>query len=374
MESPNPDNQNLHKRRTFLKSSLLPGTFALSAFDSAASDASERGDGQKLRIGALCVGEFSFWSYSWGDILTGKEKVNRGTLGTGLLNMEITHVWDVDYRKAETFAAKVGAEPVKRYDDMIGKVDGVAFGGYYEVPWQHKLARPYIEAGIPTYLSRPFAYSLHDIDGILECAAKHNTPIMATDVYEHLYVVKNIRSSLENIGEIQCVHSTCLTQDYPALFHTQFMNLRIFGDDIRWVSVLSDNPNTSTYLVGTYLFNGGPEQRPFLCISTMTPDSDLFTMTVTGTQGTEASRLPRFADWKDDLMVHHLPLLIDMQRTFEGSNLEPFDRIRKKTEIFLTGFYSAVERHGAPVNVGTLPPDWRAIPARPDWIDEKMFD
>ena len=74
--------------------------------------------------------------------------------------MDITHVWDVNPEAAKKFGARMGAAVVDRYDDMVGKVDGVIFGGFYEVPWQHKLAQPYIEAGIPVYLSRPFAYRL----------------------------------------------------------------------------------------------------------------------------------------------------------------------------------------------------------------------
>ena len=94
--------------------------------------------------------------------------------------LRFSYCWDVKPEMAQKFAARMGGTAVKTYDGMVGKVDGILFGGLYEVPWHHKLARPYIEAGIPVYLSRPFAFSLRDIDDILELAAKHNTPIMAT--------------------------------------------------------------------------------------------------------------------------------------------------------------------------------------------------
>ncbi len=98
----------------------------------------------------------------------------------------------------------MGAEPVARYDGMIGKVDAVAFGGYYEVPWQHRLARPYIEAKIPTFLDRPFAFCLRDLDGLLDLIAKNGTPVMATDVYEHLYDA-HAKAKLGRLGEISGV-------------------------------------------------------------------------------------------------------------------------------------------------------------------------
>ena len=366
------DRASTHRRR-FITTAVTAGTASLIPGAAQTAQSAPQTLRRKLRIGALAVGEFSFWPYSWGDILSQKEPLNGATLGADVLAMEITHVWDVNPEAAKSFAAKVGAEAVSHYDDMVGKVDGVAFGGYYEVPWQHRLARPYLEAGIPTCLSRPFAYSLRDIDEILDCAAKHSTPIMATDLYEHLFSVITLKNQLKNIGEIKCVFGTCLTTEYPALFHTQWMIQKIFGNDIGKVSVLTDNPLASTYLVGTYLYNGREGQPLFPCILTNAPGGDLYSFMVTGSGGIETSRLPQIPDRQADLLTHHLPMLVDMQRTFEGKNYEEFDVIRKKTEIFLTGFYSAIERNGAPVNVGTVPADWRAIPAKPGWIDESMF-
>ncbi|MFC1693574.1 Gfo/Idh/MocA family oxidoreductase [Candidatus Latescibacterota bacterium] len=361
------------KRRDFIKASAAAGAASIVTGAASSVHAASPTKNRKLRIGAIAVGEYSFYPYSWGDILSPfGTPFNQGTLETDILNMEITQVWDVNHEAAQQFAAQIGAQAVKNYDDMVGLVDGVAFGGYFEVPWQNKLARPYIEAGIPTYLSRPFAYSLRDIDEILDLAAKHNTPILATDLYEHIYGTRLLKSNLKNVGEIECVHGTCLTVDYPALFHTQFMILKIFGFDVRQVSVITDNPLESSYLVGNYLFNGWEGQKPFLCSMTKT-SGDLYTFYVTGTEGIETARISQILDRKDDLLTHHIPLLIAMQRTFEGKIYEPFDNIRRKTEIFLTGFYSALERGGAPVDVGIVPPDWRARPAQPDWIDESMF-
>ncbi|MFC1607995.1 hypothetical protein ACFL47_08495 [Candidatus Latescibacterota bacterium] len=360
-------------RRNFIRTAATGGAAAIaSGLQTAESSASVQ-NGRKLRVGAMCVGDFSFWGYSWGDLFSPGKPVFRDTLDTGLLNMEVTHVWDKDPSAARKFADIVGADVVDRYDGMVGKVDGVAFGGFNEVPWQHKLARPYIEAGIPTYLSRPFAYTLRDIDNLLDLGARHNTPIMATDVYEHLHSVPTLKKKLGDIGEIECVHGTCLTQEYPALFHSQFMIQKIFGNDIGKVSIVTDNPNASSYLAGTYIYNKRDGQKTFPCTISMTPTGDLYSYMVSGTKGIINDRLPQIPDWRSDLLTHHVPMLVDMQRNFEGKNFEPFDDIRKKVEIFLTGFYSAVECDGGQVAVGSVPVDWRATPAQPGWIDDSIF-
>ncbi|MBN1290193.1 MAG: twin-arginine translocation signal domain-containing protein, partial [Candidatus Latescibacteria bacterium] len=144
-------------RRSFLTKSGLAGAAALATSTSPAQAAPAK-TGQKVKVGAFGACTYSFWGI-WADLLS-----PRGRLGTSTLNMEISHLWDKDYDAAQKFAEKWGCEAVKNYDDMIGKVDGVACGGLYEVPWQHKMFRPYLEAGMPCYLSRPWSYRKKDMN------------------------------------------------------------------------------------------------------------------------------------------------------------------------------------------------------------------
>ena len=359
-------------RRGFLgKAALAGGTLAVTPQQTHAADSAKKG--RKLRIGAIGVGEYSFWGYSWCDLLAPSDKpLYKETLHTNIFNMEVTHVWDRDPVKARAFADFMGAEVVKRYDGMVGKVDAIAFGGYYEVPWQHRLARPYIEAGIPTFLDRPFAFSLKDMDTLLDCIAKHGTPVMATDVYEHLYDATNLKSKLPNLGEIDSAHGTCGGMDYCAHYHIKFMVPKIFGYDVERVSLLTDDPYRSSYLIGSWLMKGREQQRPYIVSSTMNR-GDLYSITVSGSKGIETARMPWINNWNRNLLGEHVSMMVDMQRTFEGHNYEPLDIIRKKTKIFLTGLYSATERNGAFVNVGEVPVEWRGPYPKPGWIDESIF-
>ncbi|MHB9029401.1 MAG: Gfo/Idh/MocA family oxidoreductase [Candidatus Latescibacterota bacterium] len=365
------NNQAIHRRGFLGKAALAGGALAAAVKPGTASVAPK--PKRKLRIGAMCVGEFSFWNYSWCDLLAPTDKpVYKGTLGTNLFNMEVTHVWDRDPAAARKFAEAMGAEVVGKYDGMVGKVDAVAFGGYYEVPWQHRLARPYIEAGIPTFLDRPFAFSLRDLDTLLELIAKHNTPVMATDVYEHLYDTTNLRGRLPNLGEISCVHGTCWGGDYGAHYHIKFMLPKIFGYNVDRISILTDNPFQSSYLNGTWLMKGREGQKPYLVSSTLN-QGDLYSITVAGAKAQETARMPWIDDWNRYLLGEHVSWMTDMQRTFEGHTYEPLDIIRKKTELFLTGLYSATERNGAFVRVGEVPVDWRGPAPKPGWIEESVF-
>ncbi len=68
------------------------------------------------------------------------------------------------------------------------------------------------------------------------------------------------------------------------------------------------------------------------------------------------------------------PQLVDMQRTFEGNSYQSFDVIRKKTENFLAGYYSHLERGGALIPVKSVPMDWSPRYFRLGWVDESIFE
>jgi len=362
-------------RRSFLAKSATAGTAAMAAANIAHAQTAT--SGKKIRVGAMGLGRGSFMSYSWVDMIASTipkpEKSRRPNFGTPFLNMEITHVWDRDSEAAHTFADPLGAKVVNRYDDMVGQVDALIQGGIYEVPFQHKLAKPYLEAGIPTYLSRPCAYSLRAIDEVLETAAKHNTPLIATDMGEHFYEIEPLKERMHNIGGINSAHGTVWARDYPMHFHMQFTMLRIFGYDVEEVSLLTDSIMKNTYLQETYIFKGWEDQSAFPCAMHGAPSRDFYTISIMGADDNLRVERMFTPNWREELLFNQSNHIIAMQRTFEGDQFQPLDEIRKKTEIFLTGFYSHVERGGAPVKVGTVPVDWQAPPAEPEWIDESMF-
>lgn len=352
-------------RRTVLTAGAAAG---LAAGLSQCSPAeASRTPGRKIRVGALNVGAYTFWGI-WARILS-----PGGTFGTGLLNMEVTHCWDVNRGLAEKFAAEHDCQVVDRYDGMVGEVDAIAFGGLYEVPWQHRLARPYVDAGVPTYLSRPFSYRLRDIDSILDLAAKRGTPLMATSCQEHLYQATHLQQHVKNCGVIKSVHGLCRSDEYPAHFHIQWFILKALGYDVDKVSLLTDDERKASYLQETMLFKEKQGQPAFAAALHGVTGSHALYLKIMGDQGSETITMDRSADRREELYSYFAPQLVDMQRTFEGHNYQPLDVIRKKTEVFLAGYYSHLEKHGALVPVGSVPVDWSPRYFKPGWLDESMF-
>jgi hypothetical protein len=348
-------------RRSFLASGMALGSATLASGLSA--EAAPSPDDRKLKIGVIGVGPQSFMPWSWSDIIEGtKPGTTRGHFGTPFLNMEITHVWDPDPQASRKFVDMIGGiKVVKKFDDMLGKIDGLIFADIGSVGYMKHLARPYLEAGVPTYLSRPIAYSLRDVDDMLEAAAKGNTPIVATTKFEHYREVPALRNKLKNVGEIHMVQVAANTYDFPMHFHIHMMMPQILGFDIQTVSLQADGFRKAQYVHETYLYPGGEGQRPYMCTIDGSSIPDSFHIRIIGKDGIEEMSMPRgYDNWEYDLLHRYAPQIIDMQRTFYGKNYEPYDIVRKKTEIFLTACYSALERGGAPVDVGSVPVDWRA--------------
>jgi predicted dehydrogenase len=324
-------------------------------------------DNKKIRLGALNVGEYSMWGI-WAKALS-----PQGPFGSALLNMEVTHCWDVNPQLAAEFADQYGCEVVEDYDGMLGKVDAIAFGGLYEVPWQHRLARPYVEAGVPTYLSRPFSYRLQDIDELLDLAAKNSTPIIATTVFEHFIQGAILKSRLPAIGVIKSVYGVCNSGEYPGHFHLPPLLLRVIGYDVDQVSLLTDDERDCSYLQQTLLFKGNDNQPPFLATLHASQNVPYAYLHVVGEKGSETIEMTRSPDSRETLYHFFAPQLLDMHKTFQGEQYQPLDAIRKKTQVFLAGYYSHLEKGGSFAALDNLPADWSPRHFKPGWIDESMF-
>ena len=62
-----------------------------------------------------------------------------GGKDTPFTGMRITHCREIDPAKAEQFAKTFDCEPVKHFDDMMGRVDGVISGGWTTTFIRHTL-------------------------------------------------------------------------------------------------------------------------------------------------------------------------------------------------------------------------------------------
>ena len=193
---------------------------------------------------------------------------NSHTAGFGTLfntdmafpGMEIKYVWGETEAFAKT-AMEHGNIPkmVKNPNDMLGKIDGLIVD-HRNGKFHLESAIPFIEAGIPTFIDKPFCYRAKQGKDFLALARKHGTPVTSFSSVANSYTTFNIKEQLENLGSInQVIRSgpVGLDSQYGGVFfygaHTIQPLLYLFGDNVKKVRTIDNGENSGASLI----FNNG---------------------------------------------------------------------------------------------------------------------
>ncbi|MBN1292778.1 MAG: Gfo/Idh/MocA family oxidoreductase [Candidatus Latescibacteria bacterium] len=386
---------NDHTRRSFIGKAAAAGTASALSVGPATAAKRTSSTCELLNIGVVAVGDGSHLNYDiWSPMINpvpGKEWYGRTT------RMKITHCWDRDPEVAAAYAKEFGCEAVKNYDDMVGKVDGMIFGGFYEVKWWPQLTRPYLEAGIPCHINRPFAYSMKSARQMIETAKKYNTPIQCTDEREFIKESVTARGKVEQLLKegkniLGANSDNSAGYEYPAHgVHGLYYLLAILGLDVNQVSFQADSwwnnvtltsRKTMEYGLLTLQYNGidipgvGKQDKKFMVAQQQ----------LTGYASNANMRIYYDGGWWDidnhwtyndramRMFTLFFPTVLQMQRLFETRKMIwDYDYILKKTNIFLAGFKSHLEHNGGFVRIEDVPENWEAPCPHPDWIDESIF-
>lgn len=196
-------NTNPTSRRSFLKRTSM----SLAALPAAAQ---QRPRGEPFRIGCLNVHDYSHLLPLWAPLMNPRPEKKE----IALSGMRITHCWEIEPEKAAEFAKIYGCEAVRNFDDMLGKVDGIISGGYYNYPWNHIIHQPYLEAGLPNLINRPFANSLVKARKMIETAKKHGATILCPSAYEYTDATAQAKAWVTG-KKILCYDATNSFDEYP---------------------------------------------------------------------------------------------------------------------------------------------------------------
>ncbi len=385
------------RRSFFGKAAAVAAGSTLAATPQAYAQSRRKTSSVELiQVGAACLSDNSHMNYRiWAPTINQTDP-ERWPIGR-TTRMRITHCWDRDYKVAQEFAKQYKCEAVKNYYDMTDKVDGMIFAGFNEVKWWPQLSKPYLEAGVPCYLNRPFAYSMKDAKEIVECSKKYNTPILCTDEREHIQQTnvgrKKIAEMLKNGFVISGANGdNSAGNEYPQHgVHGLYFMLAILGLDVAkaslqadgwWREVTKTAKTAQTWAQITLQYRGikmdgvGEQTRPFVASQHQSGSSGDASMHVYHNgpfRGYWDVEHPWTTGW-ERLFYLFFPTVLAMQQMFETRKMQwGHEYILKKTQIFLTAFKSHLEHNGAMLDVDTLPDDWEAPCPYPDWLDDSMF-
>ncbi|NPV07508.1 MAG: Gfo/Idh/MocA family oxidoreductase [Anaerolineae bacterium] len=145
---------------------------------------------------------------------------------------------------------------VDKPEDMLGMVDAVM------VVWRHgdlhaQYALPFINAGIPTWVDKPFAIKVEDAKAMIEAAERRNTPLSGGSTLKHSLDMMAFRARLSAEGgrSIKPIvagtinYYAALENEYGGIYfygsHLAEMTMAIFGYDARSVTAVEHKGNVA---------------------------------------------------------------------------------------------------------------------------------
>ena len=196
-----------------------------------------------IRIGI--IGSENTHALKFSELANGTDGAGRRVSG-----IAVTMLYGDDRSQAED-VAKQGDVPyvVDHPSEMLGEIDAVM------VTTRHgdrhaALALPFIKAGIPTFVDKPFAISLSDCRQMVEAAKTRGTLLTSYSTLRYTDVVKDLQNRLTSFGELVSGVSTgpCdFTSQYGGPFfygtHAIEVMLAVFGYDVKSVTARKVGPD-----------------------------------------------------------------------------------------------------------------------------------
>jgi len=240
----------METRRSFLKKAGKGTAFTSVALTSTASIASPIFSGVAHGLKPVRIG------------IIGAE--NSHTIGYGKLfnidkkfpGCEVVYVWGETEEFARN-AMKKGSIPnmVKDPKEMMGKIDALIVD-HRHAKYHLEPATPFVKAGIPTFIDKPFCYRVEEGKKFLSMAYKSGTPVSSYSGIAQSLATFDIKEQVASLGEINQViryGPVDLDSKYGGVFfygvHIVQPLLFIFGDDVEKVKVTREGTNGNAVLV-----------------------------------------------------------------------------------------------------------------------------
>lgn len=165
----------------------------------------------------------------------------------GLEDARMTHLWHWDPEggaRTQELQERFGIEEVCRErEEMIGQVDAVMVltrnGAVHR-----EQAMPFLEAGVPIYVDKPFAHSMEDARAMVNAARRHGTPLMSCS---SLRYSANLASLVETmptqVGQIRSALSTGPGELFFYGIHAAEVLHIVMGPGVDWVWAARDESN-----------------------------------------------------------------------------------------------------------------------------------
>ena len=358
------------KRRDFLGQSLFGATALLAATPEALQ---AKNEGREFRVGCMNVTTYSHVAAKWAKLMNPKGKE------LALTGMRITHCWDINRDGAKGFAKSYGCQAVKNFDDMLGKVDGIISGGYFSHPWNHVIHMPYLKAGLPNLINRPFSNSLAKANQMLAAAKKHKANILVPSAFEHNNAISRANAFAKG-GKISHYSASCSMNDYPTHgIHGLYMVCRAIVDSGHPIEAVSYQTKDWAHPPGLMTLKHRDKKTGKAFYGTLhMVDTGIGRIQIeTRDRGTQTFEVQLGTGKPYDTTVFWAPTLWAYHHmAVHKRPVQTLDQVRNKNQAFMAGWWSHLKQKGNTVKVSDVPVDWEApvnLPSLPADKTVAMF-
>ncbi len=164
---------------------------------------------------------------------------------------EIVKLWDEDRRVAELASQVFLSRPqvCDTFEQVSDDVDLVFIADCNGDGSDHlQLATPGLEKGVATFIDKPFAHNLGDVQAIQALARRGGVPVMSLSILQTNPAVTRIRSRLAELGGTTFGTVTCANTEPAAVIHAISTVHHVFGTGIQTVTCLETPRHTAFHL------------------------------------------------------------------------------------------------------------------------------
>ena len=362
-------------RRNFFGAAAAASATALTGGTVQAQSAKTKRSGKLLKVGVVtCHPTHHHMPNIWGPIINCVPIRGGKVTPTRMTGMELTHMWDNDPKRVETFCDQFGTKAVKNFDDMTDKVDAVIISDMRNSDVFPELSEPYLKAGVPILYNRPFTSSVGRAKRIIEMSEKHGTPFMTASGWEYCKEVFAMQRKVKEWGPgIRAVSAFNSSYEVTHDVHGVWIIAAMIGVGIESVAVTRKVQNIYErgWDAWSILYKGRDGGEPFYVTlnNSSDHDSNSWVKVILDKGTAEQSLWYLGGDAEQRYQYYFLPPLLEFQRMIErGIMPQLYQHVLEKTAVFIAGFKSHLEKGGAPVKLSELEDDYR-VPSDPNTVE-----
>ncbi len=238
----------MHSRRTFIQKSGkgAAAALALSTTPHLATKAfGNSSEEKKITIGI--IGAENSHTRGFGKLFNIDKKFP---------GVEVKYVWGETEEFAKD-AMEKGQIPkmVKDPKEMLGKIDALIVD-HRHGKFHLDAARPFVEAGIPSFIDKPFCYRLEEGVEFLKMARRVGTPVTSFSSIAQNAETFDMAEQVKELDEITHVIRSGrvdINSQYGGVFfygpHTIQPLMYMFGEDVEKVRIIKNDKNSGASLV-----------------------------------------------------------------------------------------------------------------------------